>query len=661
MKQFLLVGKPNSGKSSLFNLLTGLNQKIGNYAGATTEKKSGRVEDFKVVDLPGLKSLKAVSAEEEISKNEIIRATSDRTPLVFVVNGMQLEDNLMLFSEIADLQIPCIVAINFKDDLVKNQIEIDHINLKNQLGCPVVLLNSRNGDGVEILKKMIAKESFKVPNAVCRSLYDEVHDQVIVNTYQQKVAAFAICETQLDQNDFFKRQKIIGTIARANISDLGRTNQFLSNTKKWDRFFLHPVFGILFFLFTILVIFQSVFYLSSIPMDWIDVFFSKLGEWSRASISIPWLADLVCDGIIPGLGGVLIFIPQIAILFFLLGVLEHSGYLSRISFISNRLLSKFGLSGQSVIPLMSSWACAIPAIMSAKAINDPKERMAVILASPLMTCSARLPVYTILISIMVPAGDTGFFNSQGLLLMMLYLLGVLATLLVAWLVSRRNLVEGNNMWSIELPVYRVPNWRNVLYNMYIKTRSFVVDAGKVIFVVSLILWALASFSPRSEVYIQEKYQSELSDQFDNSREGKSVSLDAVKLEYSYAGYLGKFIEPAIKPLGYDWKIGIAVISSFAAREVFVGSLSTIYSVGSEEESLIMDRLRNEVNADTGLPRYNFATCLSLLLFYVFALQCMSTVAIVRKEVGNWKYPILQFLFMLVLAYVAAFIGYLSFV
>ncbi len=659
MSSFLLVGKPNSGKSSLFNLLTGLNQKIGNYAGATTEKKSGKLGSYQVLDLPGLKSLRAVSAEEEISKREILNAVASQTPVVFVVNGMQLEDNLMLFSEIADLQIPCLVAINFKDDLEKNQVEIDHLNLKDQLGCPVVLLNSRNGDGVSILKKMISSNLFKTPNAVCRSLYDEIHDQVIVNKYQQRVADFTISKTQLDQNDFFKRQKIVGSIARSNISDLSRTNLFLTNTKKWDRFLLHPFYGILFFLITILIVFQSVFYLSGIPMDWIDAFFAKVTEWGRASISLPWLADLVCDGIIPGLGGVLIFVPQIAILFFLLGVLEHSGYLSRISFISNRLLTKFGLSGQSVIPLMSSWACAIPAIMSAKAINDPKERMAVILASPLMTCSARLPVYTILIAIMVPATDSGFFNAQGLLLMMLYLLGVLATLLVAWLVSRRNLVPGNSMWSLELPVYRVPNWRNVFYNVYSKTKAFVVDAGKVIFIVSIILWALASFSPQSDLFIQEKYQSALSANGSDESE-KKVSLDAVKLEYSYAGYLGKTIEPVIRPLGYDWKIGIALISSFAAREVFVGSLSTIYSVGSEEEALIQDRLVNEINVITGKPRYNFATCLSLLLFYVFALQCMSTVAIVRKEVGNWKYPIIQFLFMLFLAYVFALGGYIAF-
>lgn len=650
MAQIALVGKPNAGKSSLFNLLTGLNQKIANYSGATVDRKTGTFKKNKLIDLPGINSLKTISADQEISRDTILDYAELKRPIIFVANGMQLEDNLLLFSEICDLQIPSILVINFKDDLKQNHVEIDQEKLAELLGCPVVLMNSRSGEGFDELSQLIENKSFSTPNAVCRSLYDEFVDGEMVNGYSEKLAAFAICETQVDQNDFFKRQKIIGSIVRTSVSRTNANEAFLSSSKKWDKILLHPVFGIASFLLTLLIIFQAVFYLSGIPMDWIDNLFLYLSETTRSYLGDSWIGDLVCDGIIPGLGGVLIFIPQIAILFLLLGILEHSGYLSRISFISNRLLSKFGLSGQSVVPLMSSWACAIPAIMSTRMINNPKERIAVIMASPLMTCSARLPVYTILIAIMFPSESQGIFNPQGLMLLGLYLIGVVATLVVAWFVSKRTRVESTNMWSLELPVYRIPNWRNVFYNMYLKTKSFVIDAGKVIFVVSLVLWFLASHSPKSEDFIQDKWQLA-------QVENQQISKDAVHLEYSYAGYLGKLIEPTIRPLGYDWKMGIAIISSFAAREVFVGSLATIYSVGSEEEDLIQNRLKNEVVLETGEKRYNNATILSLLLFYAFALQCMSTMAIVKRETGSWKYPIIQFVLMLVLAYVSAYLGY----
>jgi len=651
MKKFALVGKANSGKSSLFNLLTGLNQKIGNYAGVTVEKKGGQFSGFEVVDLPGIKSLKTLSLEEEISRNNILEFAENKTPIVFVANGMQLEDSLMLFSEVADLQVPILVVINFKDDLEKANVEIDTNQLSNLLGCQVVLMNSRSGEGFQHLEKAIKTKNFKTPHAVCRSLYDDFENGQIVNNYKQLILSVTKNNEDQIKNDYFKRQKIVGSIVRDATNDIKNTSQFLEQSKRWDKVLLHPIFGILIFLLTILVVFQAVFYLADIPMGWIDGFFAAASEWAANNIPIPWLADMFSNGILPGLGGVLIFIPQIAILFFLLGLLEHSGYLSRISFISNRFLSKFGLSGQSVVPLMSSWACAIPAIMSTRVINDPKERMAVIFASPLMTCAARLPVYTILIAIMVPSATGGLFNPRGLLMFGLYLLGVVATLVIAWLVSRQSKVQSNDLWALELPVYRVPNWRNVLYNVYQKTKAFVVDAGKVIFIVSMVLWLLASFSPKSDDFIQDAYQTELANGNSN------ISEDAVQLEYSYAGYLGKIVEPVIAPLGYDWKIGIALISSFAAREVFVGSLATIYSVGSEEEGLIKDRMQSEINPVTGEARFNIATCISLLLFYVFALQCMSTMAIVFKETGSWKYPLIQFIVMFGLAYLFAFVGY----
>lgn len=651
MEAIALVGRPNSGKSSLFNLLTGLNQKIANYSGATVDIKKGLCEDRLIEDLPGIKSLRSPSFEERIAKDEILKRAHAGDPILFIANGMQLEESMLFFSEIADLQVPTALVINFKDDLEKNKIKLDPIKLSDQLGCPVMLMNSRAGKGLQVLKSFIKTENFKIPNAVCRSLYDQFEEGEVSNNYINNMA-FNKADEAFAEGDFPKRQKIIGSIMRNAIVDISERQDHLQQSKTWDKILLHPIWGILFFAFVMLLVFQSVFFLAGIPMDWIDGAFAAASEWSRSVFGDSWLGDLISDGILPGLGGVLIFIPQIAILFFLLGVLEHSGYLSRISFIANRFLSKFGLSGQSVIPLMSSWACAIPAIMSARMINDPKERMAVILASPLMTCSARLPVYTILIAIMYPGSDAGFFNSQGIMLLGLYLLGVVSTLLVALLSSKTSKIEGNQLWSLELPIYRVPNWRNVIYNMYQKTKAFVVDAGKVIFIVSIVLWLLASHSPKSDAFIESQHVV-LKQESGN----QNLSMDAVQLEYSYAGYLGKFIEPVIEPLGYDWKIGIALISSFAAREVFVGSLSTIYSVGSEEESLIQARMENELNIKTGEARFDLPTCFSLLLFYVFALQCMSTLAIVRKETGNWRYPLQQFLLMLVLAYVAAYIGY----
>ncbi len=655
MNEITLVGKPNSGKSSLFNLLTGLNQKIGNYGGVTVEKKSGNFTDFEIIDLPGLKSLRSNTIEEEISRDAILENSKIKSPIIFVANGLQLEDNLILFSEIADLQIPMLLVINFKDDLEKYRIHVDLQNLSNNLGCEVILMNSKTGDGLNKIKQAATNSLFKIPNAFCRSLYDKESDGQFTNQYVSKLILPKDSNSDLVQEDFFKRQKLINSFIKTDLRYNDERDAFLNISKRWDKILLHPIFGILIFLLTILTVFQSVFYFASIPMDWIDLGFAKLAELTQSTISNAWFADIISEGIIPGLAGVLIFIPQIAILFLLLGILEHSGYLSRISFIANRFLSNFGLSGQSVIPLMSSWACAIPAIMSCRVINDPKERFSIIFAAPLMTCSARLPVYTILIAIMFPEPTAGFFNIQGVLLLVLYLVGVFATLLVAKLSYSRSKIKSSHMWSLELPVYRVPNWRNVFYNVYLKTKAFVIEAGKIIFLVSIILWFLASYSPKSDSFLQDAFENQTQISGINNS-----SKEAIDLEYSYAGYLGKTIEPLIEPLGYDWKIGIALISSFAAREVFVGSISTIYSVGSDKESLIKDRLRNEKNRLTGSSRFNLATCLSLLMFYVFALQCMSTMAIVKKETGHWKYPLIQFVVMLIMAYASAWLVYTLF-
>jgi len=647
-----IVGKPNSGKSSLFNLLTGMNQKIGNYSGVTVERKIGTYKGYEMIDLPGLKSLRSNAPEELIAKIEILRYAEHGYPVLFVANGMQIEDSLLLFSEIADLELPLILIVNYKDDLEKHKILIDSQKLSDILGCKVVLMNSRTGDGLEELSDLISNYTFNVPNAVCRSAYDTIENDVVENQYRRVIAFPKEEDTELVQESFLKRQKIISSIVKSTI-ERDEVHDYLMKSKTWDKILLHPFYGLAIFLFVLYVVFQAVFTLSAFPMDWIDNGMAHLSTMVKESMPNSWLQDLISDAIIQGIGGVVIFIPQIAILFFLLGLLEHTGYLSRISFISDAFLRKFGLSGKSIIPLMSSWACAIPAIMGTRVIDDPKERMAIIMASPLMTCSARLPVYTILIAVIIPANKGSFFGYQGLALLSLYLLGLVATLAVAWYYSRRSQVESNPFWSLELPVYRSPNWRNIFLTVYMKTKSFIVEAGKVILAISIIIWFLSTNSPNDESYINEQYQ--IAQQI--SASNVEISKESFDLEYSYLGHMGKLIEPAIAPLGYDWKISIALLSSFAAREVFVGTLSTIYSIGSEEESTITERLRNEKVFATGAKRFSIATSISLLLFYVFALQCMSTVAIVKKETDSWKFAGFQFVLMLVLAYVFSFVAY----
>jgi len=656
MNKIALVGKPNSGKSSLFNLLTGLNQKIGNYAGVTVEKKTGEFAGIEITDLPGLNSLWANTAEEQISQSFILNLVHDQTPVLFVANANQLSDSLVLFSEIADLQIPMILVVNFMDEFERNKSSIDVPYLESRLNCRVVLMNSKKGTGIENLKKVLESGDIRIANSFCRSLYCDYNADVIENNYINELLDYdrhfdADSISQLDQ-DFAQRQLLINNILKGTVQYNEADDALRKRTRRLDNVLLHPIYGAIIFLAVMLLVFQSVFTFSTYPMEWIDSFFAMASEYVNNNVNIGWFSELIAEGIIPGLAGVLIFIPQIAILFFLLGILENTGYLSRISNLSDSFLQKFGLSGKSIIPLMSSWACAIPAIMSTRTIDDPKERMAVIMASPLMTCSARLPVYTILIAVLIPPSKFAFFDVRGLVLLGLYLLGLVSTLLVAYFFNRRSKISSASLWTLEMPMYRSPNWRNVFYNMYLKTRSFVIEAGKVIFLISIVLWLLASTSPRSDKFLDQKFS-----EYQQKYTDVPVSREAVELEYSFAGYMGKVIEPVIKPLGYDWKIGIALIASFAAREVFVGTLSTIYSVGSDEEQPVIQRLKKERNMRTGELQFNTATSVSLLLFYVFALQCMSTLAVVRKETGHWKYPMFQFFAFTALAYIVSLIVY----
>ncbi len=642
LNNVLLVGKPNVGKTSLFNRLTGLNQKVGNYAGVTIDVLKGTFNNKEIIDIPGLQSLNTTSPEEIISRNEIVHAAKNKQPIVFVASVMQLFDSLMLFSQIADLQIPVILAINFIDEAKANRLVIDKTNLEHKLGCPIALLNSKTGDGYDELKTLILEDRFSIPNTFCRSHYDIEQNGYIENNYVQYLSTTQAATSW--EEDYNRRQKVLLPLINAAVQS-GDQIGYLANTHKWDKVLLHPIWGLLIFFMTLYLVFQSVFFFSSFPMDWIDSGFASLADFTKEHISHDGLRALIADAIIPGLSGVVIFIPQIAILFLLIGLLEQIGYLSRISFISDAFLKKFGLSGHSVIPLVSSWACAIPAIMSTRIIENPRERLTAILTLPLMTCSARLPVYVILIAVLFPNDSDSFFGVQGLFLLALYLLGVFATLVLAWLINKYNKVPANSNWVLELPVFRKPDWKSVFLNVYNKTGSFVLQAGKIIFIVSIILWFLATWGPKSEQFIA-------SQQLKDSNQTEA----SIRLEYSFLGYLGKSIEPVIKPLGYDWKIGIALVSSFAAREVFVGTLSSIYSIDNNDEKTVVNRLRSERDED-GNKQYDWGTSISLLLFYVFSMQCMSTMAIVKKETGEWKYVVFQFVYMFVLAYGSALLSY----
>lgn len=660
-QDILLVGNPNTGKSTLFNQLTGLNQKTANFEGVTVEKKIGAYKNRKIIDLPGLKSLWSVTIDERISANEIIRSAKDQQPIIFIASGLNLEENLLLFSQIADLQVPMALLVNYKDEIAKNKIHIHIEGLKAKLGCPVFIANSRTGDGIELLKNCIDKNEFSIPSAFARSHYDKVNQQGIENLYGQKLERWIAEDNEEVRGqaieDLEKRHLIIHNILEGVIKQPERLHQ-INRGEKLDQIFLHPLWGTLIFLTILFLVFQGIFTFATYPMDWIDGFFGNLANWSTETIQPAWLGDLVGNGIIAGLGGILIFIPQIAILFFLFGILESTGYMARISFLSDNLFKKFGLSGSAVVPLISGLACSIPAIMSARAINNERERLAIILATPFMTCSARLPVYTILIALIFPE-DTflGIFNIKGLALFGMYLLGTVLSLLAAWIIMKFKEGGKQSMWILELPLYRKPHWKRVLLDMYMKTKSFVIDAGKVILLFSVVLWFLSSFSPKSEAFIEARINENLTNKIET--ESASEIESSTRLQFSYSGYIGKFMEPAIAPLGYDWKIGIALFSSFAAREVFVGTLATLYSVGSDEENTVIGRLRAEHIPGSTQPRFTIATCISLLLFYAFALQCMSTVAIVRRETGSWKWPIIQFVAMLVLAYVAALIAFQS--
>ncbi len=692
-----LVGNPNTGKSTLFNVLTGLNQKIGNFPGVTIDKKLGYCtlpdgRTAEIIDLPGTYSLYPKSRDEAIVFSVLADRHNELTPdlVVIILDATNLKRNLLLYTQVADLKIPVVIALNMMDMAKKADITIDVNAFAQKLGVPVVPISARKIAGIENLKQTIAYAN-KIPlqqdsidvEAIAPQLISRIKAEINTdNTYfalqlahQHETLKFLTAGQsntieELEKEFGFHSQKAQATetIARYNyINDLlydtvqkSATAEDETMSNKIDKVLTHKVFGFIIFFGILLFIFQSIFAWSAYPMSLITDGFVWLQTALHQYLPAGPLTNLLVDGVVAGLSGVMVFIPQIAILFAFISILEDTGYMSRVTFMMDKIMRKVGLNGKSVVPLIGGFACAVPSIMSTRTIENWKDRMITILVTPLITCSARLPVYTLLISLVVPNKNVWWiFNMQGLALTAMYMFSMVSAVVVAWVFKYILKARERGYFIMELPVYRTPRWNNVLHSMYDRAKTFVFEAGKVIVAVSIILWVLASYGPGNQFNkIDQKYkQLQVAQAIPADSLNRMIASE--KLENSYAGMLGHVIEPAIKPLGFDWKIGIALITSFAAREVFVGTMATMYSVNGNAEKMesVQQKMHSARNAETGQPVFTLAVAMSLMMFYAFAMQCASTVAVVYRETKNWRWPAIQFAYMTVLAYVASFITY----
>jgi ferrous iron transport protein B len=686
-----LIGNPNTGKTSVFNQLTGLNQQVGNYPGITVEKKIGFCKlpnniKANILDLPGTYSLNASSIDENVVIELLLNKNDKLYPDValLITDVENLKRNLLIFTQIKDLEIPTILVINMADRMKYKGITLNIPLLEEKLKTKIALISSRKGLGIAELKELIVNyKSISSEPCLNASSIDPVYFDNLRKTFpNQLLYKLWLVITQdvnflnLDRNEIgssftkshadLKRLQQKETIKRYQfINDVLKEGQQIdkANAKdlrsRLDRVLTHKFWGYVIFFFILAVIFQSIFNWSKIPMDFIDSTFANLSAVANDNLPAGVLTNLIAQGIIPGIGGILIFIPQIAFLFMFISILEESGYMSRAVFLMDKIMRRFGLSGKSVVPLISGTACAIPAIMATRNIENWKERLITILVTPFTTCSARLPVYAIIIALVIPDEYVlGIVNLQGLTLMLLYLIGFGMALFSAFVLNKILKIKGKTYFVVEMPNYKLPLFKNVFINVVEKTKSFVFGAGKIILAISVILWFLASNGPGENFNNAEQQIIAQNKENPLSKEMLHNAIASQKLESSYIGLMGKSIEPVISPLGYDWKIGIAVISSFAAREVFVGTLATIYSVGdSENEDTIKNKMKAETNVKTGAKIFNFASGISLLLFYAFAMQCASTLAITRKETNSWKWPAIQLILMSGMAYVVALVAY----
>jgi len=691
-----LIGNPNSGKSSLFNILAGTRQKVGNYPGVTVDVKSAKFnlksgETVTLLDMPGLYSMYPTGREERLVVDTLLHAGTGNCPdaIVYTVDASLLESQLLLFTQLIDLGFPLLLVVNMIDELEKRDLAIDLDVLRSRLGVPVLAVSSRTGENIDELKHAILdlvekkqvhpKPFYTVPSDQINNVRYVFFDTEVGNEYfrllqmhhadrQDKLSenqntrlkelqdqeTFQLLPAQVDET-MDRAEKIKRLLAFAIVR--GKGKRFDSNW--FDRVLTHNYAGPVIFAAIMLFTFQAIFAWATYPMDWIEGAFAWLSGELTTILPHGWFSSLITDGLLAGLSGVMVFIPQIAILFFLITILEEVGYMARAVYLFDRLLQRVGMNGRSVVALISGGACAIPAIMSARTIENWKERLITIMVTPFISCSARIPVFALLIAFVVPYERVWWiFNSQGLAFAGLYVLGVVAALTSAYVFKRILKSRDASFLLMELPTYRWPDWTNVWVQVRTKVGTFVTEAGKIIILMSLILWALASFGPKAKMLAAEQEAQLESTQLGLTDSEAGDLLASKKIEASYAGHIGKVIEPVIRPLGYDWKIGIALITAFAAREVFVGSMATIYSVGSEDNSLrIREQMAKVIDPQTGKPIFTQATALSLILFFLLAMQCMSTLAVVYKETGTWKWPVIQFTFMTVLAYVVSFATY----
>lgn len=688
-----LIGNPNSGKSSVFNQLTGLHQKIGNFAGVTVDKKIGHCTldsntKIKIIDFPGTYSLYPSSADERVALDVLLNKKNIDFPnlIVYVLDANQIEKHTLLLTQLLDLDFKIIVAINMLDIARKNTLAVDVQKFSTAFNVSVVEINGRTGENIDKLKNTIAtvldKEQEKTTNFYQLSLEEETLTNEISNksenNYHNLLEIHHV--NHLSYLSLAKKNEIKHLIQEKKYDSIGsqldeimqRYNNFVPKlqnivsinikgantlTDKIDNIITHKTYGVILFFVLMFIIFQAIFSWSAIPMEFIDAQFANLSTFISAKLSENIFSRLLIEGIIPGISGIIIFVPQIFILFLILSFLEDIGYMSRAIYLFDSVMQKFGLNGRSIVSLVSGGACAVPAIMSTRTINNWKERLITILVTPFISCSARIPVFALLIAFVVPNKKIlGYINLQGIVFMCLYLLGIIAALGSAYILKK--IIKGteNSFLLLELPSYKTPHWKNILMEVWNKVSAFIFGAGKIIIIISIILWFLASFGPQLEQKgIQ--FSTEAKTQNLNTEE-TTLYISSKKLENSYAGILGRTIEPIIKPLGFDWKIGIALITSFAAREVFIGTISTLYSVGKDaNNATIQEKLRNEINPETKQSVFTMPVALSLIIFYLFAMQCMSTLAVVYKETKSWKYPLLQFTYMSILAYISSFMVY----
>jgi len=696
-----LVGNPNSGKSTIFNQLTGLRQKTGNFPGITVDVKEGRIklpsgQEATLTDLPGTYSLYPTASDERIVAGVLTNPDDAHYPdaVVYVADATHLEKHLLLLTQLLDLNLPVLLALNMSDTAAQIGIKVNAATLSERFGIPVLLVSGRTGDNIpKLLGDMEKLLAAPAPNRKSFYTLSETEKQIaeavrlnlnISNTYQALLVAHhhdwlpalssqhrsTIAAIAHDKGFVSLKNQVDETLDRYDrftpiVQDaVQNPPQFPSTpTDRIDEVVTHRWLGPFLFFAVMMLVFQAIYDWSSLPMDLIELFFSELNVGLKQSLPEHWTTDLLTDGVLAGLSGILVFIPQIAILFFLITLLEEIGYMARVVFMFDKTMRRFGMNGRSVVALISGGACAVPAIMSSRTIGNWKERLITIMVTPFISCSARLPVYAVLIGLAVPDQRVFWiFSWQSITFGSMYALGVLAAFGSGYLMKKILRTRELSYLAIELPVYRMPHWKNLWLTVWEKVSAFVIGAGKIILVISIVLWALASFGPGEAMEQAEALaQTEaIAQQLDEPETADLVA--ARQLEASYAGYLGKMIEPAIRPLGYDWKLGIAIIASFAAREVFVGTMSTIYSIGSAEDDLrLREKMRTATFDDTGLPIYTLATALSLLVFYALAMQCMSTLAVVKRETNSWKWPLIQFTFMSTLAYLLSWVVYNLFV